>query len=411
MPTFTVTVNFTDAEEEQDVERDIIAVLVGFEGGAMQEIDGYVGGELVDNPCFGTGVNGTGTVVVQANDDITPANTYWFIDQIGQSGPWVCDVDANDTADNLHTGAPVNVDTGTEGGHTHSAYAPKANPTFTGQALFGSGLTSAPGIAFSADPDTGFYWENVAGLFPTIWAAVGGITRWGIANGLASFFQGGSEATLGDGTGHLQIGPSAAQNLGIDANEIQSRSGGVAQILALNPHGGNVQINGNNALTTTHEAAADPHPGYLLESDYQAIPDDEANPGQVTGLAAYPSFNQALLTWTARTEVDMIDGYGNYQIQVDGTSSAFSNIIYTLRTDGNSIVLHNLDFEATYWVRVRAIDAHGNQGTFSSTVSFTTIPLNAQVIDVWALEADQYIRSSDYDGTDYATNDSTTGGT
>jgi len=58
----------------------------------------------------------------------------------------------------------------------------------------------------------------------------------------------GSDATLSDGTGIAQFGADGSANLGIDANEIQSRSGGSATTLNINTHGGDIEL--GNASST-----------------------------------------------------------------------------------------------------------------------------------------------------------------
>ena len=60
----------------------------------------------------------------------------------------------------------------------------------------------------------------------------------------------GSDATLSDGTGIAQFGADGSANLGIDANEIQSRSGGAATTLNINTHGGDIEL-GNASSTIT----------------------------------------------------------------------------------------------------------------------------------------------------------------
>jgi len=60
----------------------------------------------------------------------------------------------------------------------------------------------------------------------------------------------GSDATLSDGTGIAQFGADGSANLGIDANEIQSRSGGSATTLNINTHGGDIEL-GNASSTIT----------------------------------------------------------------------------------------------------------------------------------------------------------------
>jgi len=61
----------------------------------------------------------------------------------------------------------------------------------------------------------------------------------------------GSSVTLSDGTGIAQFGADSGANLGIDANDIQARSGGVKQDLYINRLGGNVLLGGDTNDTIT----------------------------------------------------------------------------------------------------------------------------------------------------------------
>jgi len=61
----------------------------------------------------------------------------------------------------------------------------------------------------------------------------------------------GSTATLSDGTGIAQFGADGGANLGIDANDIQARSGGLKQDLYINRLGGNVLLGGDTNDTIT----------------------------------------------------------------------------------------------------------------------------------------------------------------
>ena len=61
----------------------------------------------------------------------------------------------------------------------------------------------------------------------------------------------GSTVTLNDGTGIAQFGAGGGANLGIDANDIQARSGGLKQDLYINRLGGNVLLGGDTNDTIT----------------------------------------------------------------------------------------------------------------------------------------------------------------
>ena len=61
----------------------------------------------------------------------------------------------------------------------------------------------------------------------------------------------GSDATLSDGTGIAQFGADGGANLGIDANDIQARSGGAEADLYINRLGGDVTLGADTNDTIT----------------------------------------------------------------------------------------------------------------------------------------------------------------
>ena len=61
----------------------------------------------------------------------------------------------------------------------------------------------------------------------------------------------GSNATLSDGTGIAQFGADGAANLGIDANDIQARSGGAEADITINGLGGDVTLGADTNDTIT----------------------------------------------------------------------------------------------------------------------------------------------------------------
>ena len=78
-----------------------------------------------------------------------------------------------------------------------------------------------------------------------------------------------ADATLVNDSGALVVGTSGAQQLGLDRNTIQARSGGVATTLLLNPHGGDItvaNVSGNPSLyiRSTQEASLSNNSGALI---------------------------------------------------------------------------------------------------------------------------------------------------
>ena len=135
--------------------------------------------------------------------------------------------------------------------------APKANPTFTGVVKHASGSVSAPSVTFTSSTNTGLYYELLSGILPALILTANGAERQAWVSGLSSIIQGGTEATVTDASGQLQIGANAAANLGLDGSEIQARSGGAAAALSLNPHGGAVAVGAGLQYTSPDSMADD----------------------------------------------------------------------------------------------------------------------------------------------------------
>lgn len=69
---------------------------------------------------------------------------------------------------------------------------------------------------------------------------------------------GGGELDLTSTVHHLQLGASTGGNLAFDANEIQARNNGLANVLNLNPHGGNVWVGSDTIGSNLHLRGALP---------------------------------------------------------------------------------------------------------------------------------------------------------
>jgi hypothetical protein len=113
-------------------------------------------------------------------------------------------------------------------------------------ALIANATTTATGaVELATDAETVTGTDTTRATTPSNIAAAT-VPRTGGAS--ATIISGGSETDLTDGTGVIQVGASGGVNTGIDANEIQTRNGGAAVTLLLNPAGGLVAP-GNNAAT------------------------------------------------------------------------------------------------------------------------------------------------------------------
>lgn len=112
--------------------------------------------------------------------------------------------------------------------------------------------------------------------------------------------------------------------------------------------------------------------------------EDSSVPGQVTGLIVSAAFRTMTIRWTERTETDMIDNRGYYEVQIDTVNTFNSGNLRTVRVAGIITTFADLSTSTTYFVRVRAIDSSGNFGAYSSTASATT----SQILNAADLAAD-----------------------
>jgi hypothetical protein len=101
--------------------------------------------------------------------------------------------------------------------------------------------------------------------------------------------------------------------------------------------------------------------------DFTAVPDTTI-PGTVTGVAAYRGAASVVAVWNENAEADVAHGNGLYEVQVS-TDNTFVTILQTVRTSAIIVAFDGINAEATYYVRVSAIDASGNQGPWSATAN------------------------------------------
>jgi hypothetical protein len=112
-------------------------------------------------------------------------------------------------------------------------------------------------------------------------------------------------------------------------------------------------------------------------------PDDGAAPGTVTGLALTAGINSIFAKWDASTATDVKDGWGTYRVQLDNTSNTFPSPEVDKVVGGTFTSFTGLVTGTTYYVRVAAIDAYGNQSaSWSSVVS--TAPIQVTGPDIAA---------------------------
>lgn len=92
---------------------------------------------------------------------------------------------------------------------------------------------------------------------------------------------------------------------------------------------------------------------------------DSTIPSAPTGLQVFRSPGALIATWNANPEADVALAHGVYEVQISRDN--FATIDATLRTPANVVSFDGINTEATYKVRVSAIDSSGNQGTTTTS--------------------------------------------
>jgi len=98
---------------------------------------------------------------------------------------------------------------------------------------------------------------------------------------------------------------------------------------------------------------------------------DSTVPATVTGLTVSAGFRSIIATWTEVADADVKNGNGTYELDV-ATNAGFSVGLRTFRESGTITAATDLVTGTLYYCRVRAIDASGNAGPYSTTASATT---------------------------------------
>lgn len=107
------------------------------------------------------------------------------------------------------------------------------------------------------------------------------------------------------------------------------------------------------------------------------IPGDTTVPAAPTGLSVVPGFNNIIAYWNRNSENDVDLGRGTYQFQLS-TTTAFTSVLQDRTITGTVASFTGLTTGTTYYVRVRAIDASGNAGTWSNPGSATPGKISGQ---------------------------------
>lgn len=106
---------------------------------------------------------------------------------------------------------------------------------------------------------------------------------------------------------------------------------------------------------------------------------DDTIPVQVTGLVIGAGLRTITAFWNDNPDPDVRDGNGAYELQI-ALDAAFTSGLRTARSSGSIASIGDLSPATTYHVRVRAIDASGNAGEWSSAGTATTI--KADTVDI-----------------------------
>lgn len=98
---------------------------------------------------------------------------------------------------------------------------------------------------------------------------------------------------------------------------------------------------------------------------------DASVPGKVANVIATAGAKSITARWDERTEADMINGKGLYQVEI-ATNSGFTSGFRMQRTSATIASWTDLVTGQQYWVRVMAIDSSGNPGAYSDTTAQST---------------------------------------
>lgn len=99
---------------------------------------------------------------------------------------------------------------------------------------------------------------------------------------------------------------------------------------------------------------------------------DTTIPAQATGLSVGAGVRTLTATWDENAEIDVKDGKGSYDLQIDTANTFATPNLRGKRVGGTIASFADLASVTTYYARVRAVDSSGNVGPWSTTQSSTT---------------------------------------
>jgi len=96
---------------------------------------------------------------------------------------------------------------------------------------------------------------------------------------------------------------------------------------------------------------------------------DTTAPAAPTGVTIGAGVTTITVYWNENAESDVKGGVGYYEIQLDTANTFNTGNLITKQTGGTITSFSSLTSNTTYYVRVRAFDASGNAGSYSSITS------------------------------------------
>lgn len=100
-------------------------------------------------------------------------------------------------------------------------------------------------------------------------------------------------------------------------------------------------------------------------------PKDTTAPAAPTGVTVGAGVTTMTVYWNENSETDVKGGIGYYEVQLDTANTFNTGNLITKQVSATITSFSNLTSNTTYYTRVRAVDASGNAGSYSSIVSGT----------------------------------------